>query len=54
MCNYNLDDFQNLEWFYTKYADSVKRGKPDHRSAQLLKTFIDTLNVKYYITPIYK
>jgi len=47
MCNYNLDDFQNLEWFYTKYADSVKKGKPNHRSAQLLKTFIDTLNVKY-------
>ena len=51
---YNLDDSLNLDWFYKQYADSVKRGKPNLKSAQLLKTFIDTLNVKYYVTPIYK
>ena len=41
-----LSDADNLEYFFHQYLSSVKRGKPNQRMANNLKTLIDIIQVK--------
>jgi len=41
-----LSDIENLTYFFEKYKSTVERGKPNLRAANLLKTYIDTIQVK--------
>jgi len=41
-----LSDLESLEYFYTMYKRTVERGKPNLRAANLLKTYIDIIQVK--------
>jgi hypothetical protein len=41
-----LSDIENLTWFFEKYKSTVERGKPNLRAANLLKTYIDVIQVK--------
>ena len=44
-----LSDLENLEYFYTMYKRTVEKGRPNHRMAELLKTYIDIIQVKTLI-----
>jgi hypothetical protein len=39
-------DIENLTYLFEKYKSTVERGKPNLRAANLLKTYIDTIQVK--------
>ena len=41
-----LSDIENLKYFFEKYKFTVERGRPNLRAANLLKTYIDTIQVK--------
>lgn len=44
-----LSDIENLTWFFEKYKSTVERGRPNLRAANLLKTYIDVIQVKEVI-----
>ena len=39
-------DIENLTYLFEKYKSTVERGKPNLRAANLLKTYIDVIQVK--------
>jgi hypothetical protein len=41
-----LSDIENLTWFFEKYKSTIERGRPNLRAANLLKTYIDIIQVK--------
>ena len=41
-----LSDIENLTWFFEKYKSTVERGRPNLRAANLLKTYIDVIQIK--------
>lgn len=41
-----LSDIENLTYLFEKYKFTVERGKPNLRAANLLKTYIDIIQVK--------
>lgn len=49
MTSKDLSETENLEWFYKKYADTVKRGKPNARTANQLKLMIDVIQVYHMV-----
>jgi len=40
-----LSDIENLEYFFEKYKLTLERGRPNLRAANLLKTYIDTIQI---------
>jgi hypothetical protein len=44
-----LSDIENLTWFFEKYKSTVECGRPNLRAANLLKTYIDVIQVKEVI-----
>jgi thymidylate synthase len=44
-----LSDIENLTYLFEKYKSTVERGKPNLRAANLLKTYIDVIQVKEVI-----
>jgi hypothetical protein len=41
-----LSELENLMYFFEKYKSTVERGKPSLRAANLLKTYIDIIQIK--------
>ena len=41
-----LSDVESLTYLFEKYKFTVERGKPNLRMANLLKTYIDIIQVK--------
>ena len=41
-----LSDIENLTYLFEKYKFTVERGKPNLRLANLLKKYIDIIQVK--------
>ena len=41
-----LSDIENLTWFFEKYKSTLESGRPNLRAANLLKTYIDVIQVK--------
>ena len=41
-----LSDLENLDYLFKKYRDSVERGNPNQKKANVLKKYIDTIQVK--------
>lgn len=41
-----LSDIENLTYLFEKYKFTVERGKPNLRMANLLKKYIDIIQVK--------
>jgi hypothetical protein len=41
-----LSDIKNLTYLFEKYKSTVERGRPNLRAANLLKTYIDVIQVK--------
>ncbi len=41
-----LSDIENLTYLFEKYKFTVERGKPNLRAAELLKKYIDIIQVK--------
>lgn len=44
-----LSDIENLKYFFEKYKLTLERGRPNLRAANLLKTYIDTIQIKAVI-----
>ena len=42
-----LSDVENLNYFFHKYKVSVESGKPNQRMANLLKRYIDIIQVNH-------
>lgn len=40
-----LSDIENLIYLFEKYKFTVERGKPNVRAANLLKTYIDIIQI---------
>ena len=40
-----LSDIENLIYLFEKYKFTVERGKPNLRAANLLKTYIDIIQI---------
>jgi hypothetical protein len=40
-----LSDIKNLIYLFEKYKFTVERGKPNLRAANLLKTYIDIIQI---------
>ena len=41
-----LSELENLMYFFEKYKSTVECGKPSLRAANLLKTYIDIIQIK--------